>query len=207
MSTPYAPANGIDSSAARVPAYSPPSGWMNPVNAGQWVASSGRATSSVTRPPPAGRTVRPSSRGRSKAPLQNTTPGSVSSGPSSPTAKSVSNSRRSESRNTTMSPSVAANDFHSASPLPGTSPRAGRISPCATTRAPAPAATAAVESVEWESTTTSSSINGTPITSSVRSASTISPTVVSSFRAGSTTETRRSALAATSSSGRKSAAR
>ena len=54
ISTPYAETNGTRSSAERRPAYSPPSGWTNPASSGHSALSSGRAVSSVTRPPPAG---------------------------------------------------------------------------------------------------------------------------------------------------------
>ncbi len=88
---------------------------------------------------------------------------------------------------TSRSPDVAYRDFHSASPLPDMRPRPGRTASCATTSAPAAAATAAVRSVERESTTTISSTSGIRSTRSVRMAATIAPTVASSSRAGSTT--------------------
>ena len=53
-STPYPVTNGSRSNNVRRPAYSPASGCASPASAGQWVAISGRATSSVTRPPPVG---------------------------------------------------------------------------------------------------------------------------------------------------------
>ena len=79
---------------------------------------------------------------------------------------------------------VAASDFHSASPLPGRVPWAGRTSVVATTSAPAARATAAVASVESESTTTSSSTSGTRRTQRSSRSATSAPTVASSFRAG-----------------------
>ncbi len=66
---------------------------------------------------------------------------------------------------------------------------AGRIASRCTTRAPAAAATSAVRSLDPESTTTTSSTSGTRSTSSRRITATMSPTVASSSRAGSTTLT------------------
>ena len=87
--------------------------------------SSGRATSSVTRPPPARATRSPCTKGRSYAAFTSATPGSVSSGPSSPVTYAGVNDRRSASMNTSTSPVVAASERHSASPLPATVGRSG----------------------------------------------------------------------------------
>ncbi|MGC0410415.1 cobalamin biosynthesis Mg chelatase CobN [Streptomyces sp. SAI-163] len=147
--------------------------------------SSGRAISSVTRPPcPA---AEPS--GRSYMALTRCTSGSVSSGPTIPETKSAENSRRSASTKQTMSPPVTRSERHSTSPLPGTAGMRGRIVSRCTTRAPAAAATSAVRSLDPESTTTTSSTSGTRSTSSRRITATMSPTVASSSRAGSTTLT------------------
>ena len=54
ISTPQPSTNGTDSSSVRRPAYSPASGWTNPVRCGNSALSAGRAISSVTRPPPMG---------------------------------------------------------------------------------------------------------------------------------------------------------
>ena len=53
-STPQPSTNGSTSSSSRRAAYSPPSGWTIPARFGNSSASSGRASSSVTRPPPSG---------------------------------------------------------------------------------------------------------------------------------------------------------
>lgn len=89
----------------------------------------------------------------------------------------------------TMSPLVTRRERHSTSPLPGTVGMRGRISSRCTTRAPAAAATCEVRSVEPESMTTISSTRGTCCIRSWRMMATISPTVSSSFSAGSTTLT------------------
>ena len=50
-STPYPTGMGSDSISSRRAAHSPASGWTTPVSSGHHRLSSGRATSSVTRPP------------------------------------------------------------------------------------------------------------------------------------------------------------
>jgi hypothetical protein len=68
----------------------------------------------------------------------------------------------------------------------------------ATTRAPAASAAAAVPSVEWSSTTRTSSSSGTLSTRAARARSTIVPTVAASSRAGRQSEIRWSPFASTS---------
>lgn len=94
------------------------------------------------------------------------------------------------------SPVVAASDRHSTSPLPGWGSTSGSAVSRLTTRAPAARARMAVSSVDPESSTMSSSTS--PPSSGVIVS--ITPaTVSSSLSAGSTTETVRPALAASSS--------
>ncbi len=155
---------------------------------------SGRAISSVTRPPcPAPRPAPGASNsapsGRSYIAFTKSTSGSVSSGPTIPATKSAENSFRSASTNATTSPPVTRSERHRTSPLPGTGVRRGRISSRWTTLAPAAAATSAVRSRDPESITRSSSTSGASSTSSRRITETISPTVSSSSSAGSTTLT------------------
>ena len=69
----------------------------------------------------------------------------------------------SASHHTMRSPSAAATDFQSASPLPSPGPSSGSTSSTATTRAPAAAATSAVRSVEWSSITRTSSTRPDPV--------------------------------------------
>lgn len=128
--------------------------------------------------------------GRSYIAFTKSTPGSVSSGPTIPETKSAENSFRSASTKQTMSPPVTSSERHSTSPLPGRAGILGRIVSRCTTRAPAARATPAVRSVEPESITTSSSTSGTrSVIRARRISATISPTVSSSFSAGSTTLT------------------
>src|SRR5689334_12517974 len=112
--------------------------------------------------------------------------GSVSSGPSSPGTKWVSQSTRSASMNTRTSPRVTNSDFHIASPLPGWVPRSGRTSAARCTTAPASVATAYVASSESLSMTTISSRSDTVSTSASRTRLTTAPTVAASLRAGTT---------------------
>src|SRR4051812_30597181 len=116
-STPYPHGKGSDSSNGRRPAYSPLNGCTKPASSGQCRASSGRATSSVTRPPPADTSTSPACSGRSYVAFTNCTDGSVSNGPSGPVTNADEKSRRSLSTNTTTSPVVAASDRQSTSPL------------------------------------------------------------------------------------------
>ena len=189
VSTPYPVGNGSRSSRARRAAYSPPSGCTNPASSGQCRFRIGRATSSVTRPPPAGSIAAPATSGRSYIAFTRCTVGSHSSGPSTPVTTFDENSRRSASMKQTRSPVVTAKDRHRTSPLPGTDGISGRISSRWRTFAPAAAAVSAVRSVEPESTTNSSSTRGDDSIRSRRMASTIAPTVSCSFSAGSTTVT------------------
>ena len=53
-STPQPSTNGTASSTSRRPAYSPRGGWTNPASWGKSDREQGRASSSVTRPPPVG---------------------------------------------------------------------------------------------------------------------------------------------------------
>ena len=154
-------------------------------------SAAGAATSSVTRPPPAGTPAAAGPSGRSYIALTSCTPGSVSSGPTMPETKSAEKSRRSASTKATMSPLVASSERQSTSPLPGRAGRRGSTSSRWTTRAPAAAATsrgavggAGVEHdqfVDQRARARSSARGGSPRRSS--------PTVASSFSAGSTTLT------------------
>ncbi len=105
-----------------------------------------------------------------------------------------------------MSPSAASSDFHNALPLPDPGPVSGSTDSAATTRAPSHDATAAVESVEPSSSTTTSSIRSTSSMSVRRTVATMWPTVASSLRAGRHTErlSPRAALARASSAAGKS---
>ena len=156
----------------------------------------GRATSSVTLPPPAGSTRRPLSKVRSYTALTSCTVGSVSSGPSKPVTYDASNSWRSASMNTRTSPLVAARDRHITSPLPGRDGTLRSTSSRCTTRAPAALATSAVRSVDPESMTTTSSTSQCgrraerdEPPSSMTMDETIAPIVDSSSSAGRTTLT------------------
>ncbi len=64
VSTPYPETNGTWASTSRRPAYSPASGCTKPASSGQKRLSSGRAISSVTRPPPSGSTLAVPTSGR-----------------------------------------------------------------------------------------------------------------------------------------------
>ena len=198
ISTPYPETNGRRSSGSRRKAHSPASGCAKPDSRGSIRRMSGRATSSVTRPPPIARAPSPL-HGRSSEPLTNASSGSRRSGPIRPATMVGSKSTTSASRNTPTSPLMCANPARSASPLPPSRP-------CASTRcttAPASSAREPVPSPDRESTTSTSSTSPTCSMSSRRSAVTIVPIVADSSRAGSTTLTRSvraSARAAASSS-------
>ncbi len=59
ISTAYPVKKGRRSSSSRRPAYSPESGWIMPDSSGKNRLMSGRAMSSVTRPPPSAWSVSP----------------------------------------------------------------------------------------------------------------------------------------------------
>ena len=145
-STPQPSTNGSTSSASRRAAYSPPSGCTMSASFGNSSDSSGRATSSVTRPPPVGapsnerRVVRLHEQRvgvgeqRSQEPVDDSRPRKL---------------RRSASSQQMMSPRHACSDFHSALPLPEPGPGFGEhVAPRRRPGAPAARATAAVSSVE-----------------------------------------------------------
>src|SRR3954470_2934733 len=162
---------------------------MKPARSGQYILMSGRATSSVTRPPPATTTDSPDCSGRSYVAFTNCTDASVNNGPNNPVTNVVEKSRRSESTNTTTSDDVAASERHNTSPLPSYGANCGSTSARCTTRAPAAAATEAVASLDPLSITTNSSTSGWRCTRSRQMRSTIRPTVASSLSAGRTTAT------------------
>src|SRR4051812_42118951 len=166
---------------------SPDKGCTSPLSSGHSKPSSGRATSSVTRPPLRGCSTPSTVSGRSAAALTRATPGSASIGVSRRTTQSGSNGSRSASRSTRTSPRAAATPPQPAAPLPEDG-QPGSRSAAYTTRAPAAAATSAVASVEPESTTTTSSTSPFA-TSTSTTQPTTAPTVSSSSSAGTTTDT------------------
>ena len=170
-------------------AHSPANGWTTPASSGHHRSSTGRATSSVTRPPSVVGGLPSASMTRSYHPLASWVRGSAVRAPTSPVTKWGPHDVRSASTKARWSPVVTKSDFHSASPLPGWVPRCDAISAERWTVAPASAATCAVASVESESMTTSSETSGTASTRSRRRTETTSPTVAASLRAGMTTLT------------------
>lgn len=140
--------------------------------------SSGRAISSLTRPPASSTRIDPLTYGRLNAPLTSCSRSSASSGPTKPTMNWRSKPSVSPSTKTTRSPVVADNDRHIASPFPSTSPKLGISSDSSLTTAPAAAASCPVPSVESASITTTSSMAPTSrsATHSLTTASIVSAT-------------------------------
>ena len=112
----------------------PTSGCTIDARCGKSAAITGRAISSVTRPPPCGAAA---DRAGRRSPSRTAMSGRVSSGPRSPTTKCGPKSRMSASHHTMRSPCAAATDLQSASPLPSPGPSSGSTSSTASTRAPA----------------------------------------------------------------------